>query len=86
MAGHSARPFRDEDLMTTTTLHITGMTCGHCVSAVTSELTALDGVQDVSVDLVTGGTSSIVVSSSRRLPLDELRAAVDEDGYELADD
>jgi copper chaperone CopZ len=86
MAALSARPFRDEDLMTTTTLHITGMTCGHCVSAVTSELTALDGVQDVAVDLVAGGTSSVVVSSTREVPLDELRAAVDEAGYELADD
>ena len=71
--------------MTTTTLHVTGMTCGHCVNAVTSELSALDGVSNVSVDLVAGGTSSVVVESARDIPLDELRAAVDEAGYELAD-
>ena len=72
--------------MTTTTLHITGMTCGHCVNAVTAELTALDGVQEVSVDLVAGGTSSVVVHSTRDVPLTEIRTAVDEAGYELADD
>jgi len=72
--------------MTTTTLHITGMTCGHCVNAVTSELTALDGVRRVTVDLVAGGTSSVLVESTRDLPPDDVRAAVDEAGYELADD
>ena len=71
--------------MTTTTLHVTGMTCGHCVNAVTSELSALDGVSNVAVDLVAGGTSSVVVESAREIPLGELRAAVDEAGYELAD-
>jgi copper chaperone CopZ len=72
--------------MTTTTLHVTGMTCGHCVKAVTEELTAVDGVESVSVDLVTGGTSSVVVQSSAPVPMETLRAAVDEAGYELADD
>jgi len=72
--------------MTTTTLHVTGMTCDHCVHAVTTELGAIDGVSTVDVDLVTGGTSSVVVRSARDIPLDELRAAVDEAGYELADD
>lgn len=70
--------------MTTTTLHVAGMTCHHCVHAVTSELRALDGVDQVDVDLVAGGTSSVVVHSSRDLTPDELRAAVDEAGYELA--
>jgi len=72
--------------MTTTTRHGTGMTCDHCVHAVTTELGAIDGVSTVDVDLVTGGTSSVVVRSARDIPLDELRAAVDEAGYELADD
>jgi copper chaperone len=72
--------------MTTTTLHVTGMTCGHCVNAVTEELTALEGVQQVAVDLVAGGTSSVVVTSKAPLAADAVRAAVDEAGYELADD
>ena len=72
--------------MTTTTLHVTGMTCEHCVKAVTSELGALEGVDDVQVDLVAGGTSSVTVQSDRPLPLQVLREAVDEAGYDLADD
>jgi copper chaperone len=72
--------------MTTTTLHVTGMTCGHCVNAVTEELSALDGVQQVAVELVAGGTSSVVVTSQAPLATEAIRAAVDEAGYELADD
>jgi copper chaperone len=72
--------------MTTSTLHITGMTCGHCVQAVTEELTTLDGVQDVDVELVAGGTSTVRLVSERPLDGEAVRAAVDEAGYELVDD
>jgi copper ion binding protein len=65
----------------TNTYHVTGMTCGHCVSAVTSELTQLTGVREVSVDLPTGG---VTVTSDAPLPIDQIRQAVDEAGYELA--
>jgi copper chaperone len=57
------------------------MTCGHCVSAVTEELNRLPGVHDVKVDLATG---TVTVSSGGPLPIDEVRTAVDEAGYELA--
>jgi copper chaperone CopZ len=60
---------------------VVGMTCGHCVSAVTGELTRLPGVRDVQVDLDSGTVS---VGSDAPLPLDEVRTAVDEAGYELA--
>ena len=40
--------------MATGTYQVTGMTCSHCVSAVTEELSQLDGVTDVAVDLETG--------------------------------
>ncbi len=68
---------------TTTTVHVTGMTCDHCVAAVTEELSALTGVTDVSVALVAGGTTPVTVLSEQ--PLDEaaVAAAVDEAGYEL---
>jgi copper chaperone len=72
--------------VTITTLRVSGMTCEHCVRAVTSELAALGGVDDVSVDLVPGGASAVTVRSSRELPPAELRAAVDDAGYTLADD
>jgi copper chaperone CopZ len=65
----------------TNTYEVTGMTCGHCVSAVTAELTQLPGVREVSVDLATGG---VTVTSDAPLPIDEVRTAVDEAGYELA--
>jgi copper chaperone len=66
--------------MSTTGYDVTGMTCEHCVRAVTTEVTALDGVQDVVVDLATG---TVTVRSDAPVPLDELRAAIDEAGYEL---
>ena len=47
--------------MSTQQFDVVGLTCGHCASAVTEELTALDGVSDVTVDLVAGGTSAVIV-------------------------
>jgi len=66
--------------MTTTTYDVTGMTCQHCVHAVTTEVTTIDGVREVAVD-VTAGT--VTVSSTAPLSLDAMRAAIDEAGYEL---
>ncbi len=71
--------------MVTNTFHVDGMTCAHCVSAVTEELSSLDGVQRVQVDLVAGGRSTVVVDSEADLPSDAVRAAVDEAGYALAE-
>ena len=65
----------------TNTYSVTGMTCSHCVQAVTGELTSLPGVEDVQVDLVSG---AVTVTSNQPLTDDEVRAAVDEAGYELA--
>ena len=64
----------------TTTYTVTGMTCGHCAQAVTTEITALSGVQGVQVDLANG---AVTVTSDRALAVDDVRAAVDEAGYEL---
>lgn len=72
--------------MTTTSVRVSGMTCEHCVNAVTEELQALDGVEQVEVDLVTGGTSTVTVTSQTPLDHAAVRAAVDEAGYELVDD
>jgi copper chaperone len=63
---------------------VTGMTCSHCVSSVTEELSALDGVEAVSVDLKPGAASTVVVSASRALTGAEVRAAVEDAGYTLA--
>lgn len=70
-------------MSTTTTVHVTGMTCDHCVAAVTEELDALPGVTGVSVALVAGGTTPVTVLSEQPLDESAVAAAVDEAGYEL---
>jgi copper chaperone len=70
--------------MTTTTYSVTGMTCGHCTSSVTEEISKLTGVQEVTIDLVAGGASAVHVTSESALDEGAVRAAVDEAGYELA--
>jgi copper chaperone CopZ len=65
----------------TSTYTVTGMTCSHCVQAVTGELSALPGVEQVQIDLTSG---AVTVTSDAPLTDDEVRAAVDEAGYELA--
>lgn len=66
-----------------TTLLVSGMTCGHCVSSVTEEVSALAGVQGVSVELEPAGISIVTVTSSTSLEPDALRSAIAEAGYEL---
>jgi copper chaperone CopZ len=71
--------------MTTTTYVVTGMTCEHCAYAVTEELSGLDGVSQVSVDLVPGGASRVTVTSDAEVPERAVAAALDEAGdYRLA--
>ncbi|GAA2488324.1 heavy-metal-associated domain-containing protein [Winogradskya humida] len=65
----------------TSTYTVSGMTCGHCVQAVTSELSELPGVAGVEIDL---GSGAVTVTSTEPLTDDAVRAAVDEAGYELA--
>jgi copper chaperone len=73
--------------MSTATFAVTGMTCGHCVAAVTEELSALPGVTDVHVDLVPGATSTVTLSSDTPISRDQVAAALDEAGdYRLATD
>jgi copper chaperone CopZ len=63
---------------------VAGMTCEHCVMSVTEELSALGGVEAVSVDLHPGAASTVVVNASRALTAEEIRAAVEDAGYTLA--
>jgi len=70
--------------MSIQTFPISGLTCGHCVGAVTSELTALPGVTDVKIDLVVDGTSTLTFTAERALTDAEVSAALDEAGeYQL---
>lgn len=65
--------------MTTTTLKVTGMTCGHCVRAVTDAIGALDGVQSTNVELQSGRAT--VVFDDSRLSARDLVSAVMDEGY-----
>ena len=69
--------------MAVTTYIVRGMTCGHCVTAVTEELKSIQGVSDVTVDLVEGGDSTVSVTSTDPLDIERVKVAVDEAGYEL---
>jgi copper chaperone len=59
---------------------VTGMVCQHCVSAVTEEIGAIEGVTDVDVDLATGRVS---VTSTVALDNAVGHAAIEEAGYEI---
>ena len=67
--------------MPTTSYVVTGMTCNHCVHAVTEEVSAVAGVDDVLVDLDSG---RLTVTSRAEVPYATVAAAVDEAGYALA--
>jgi len=68
-------------MSTETTLNVVGMTCGHCVKAVTDELSAIDGVNAVQVDLDNG---RVEVDSDGPLDPAVIAEAIDEAGFELA--
>lgn len=65
------------------TFSVLGMTCDHCVRAVTQELSALPGVTAVDIELVADAPSPVTVTSEAPLDVEAVRAAVDEAGYEL---
>jgi copper chaperone len=71
--------------MASVTYRVTGLTCEHCVRAVTGELASLAGVAAVTVDLVPGGRSAVTVTSDAPLRQAAVEAALDEAGdYRLA--
>lgn len=67
--------------MTTTSWTVKGLTCNHCVSSVTEEVSDVPGVEQVTVDLKTG-----LLTVTSQQPLDDaaIRAAVEEAGYRVA--
>lgn len=67
-------------MITTATYSVSGMTCDHCVRAVTTELVLLPGVRSVDVDLAEG---AVIVTSDGPLDVDQVREAIDEAGYSL---
>jgi copper chaperone len=68
--------------MVTATYHVQGMTCAHCVKAVSTEVAAIPGVRDVRVDLASG---QVTLTSDTALDAATVRAAIDEAGYDLVE-
>jgi copper chaperone CopZ len=62
------------------TFTVTGMTCAHCQRAVTEEISAIEGVESVDVDLATG---TVTVTADRPVDRADIAAAVDEAGCVL---
>ncbi|QHD88407.1 cation-transporting ATPase (plasmid) [Gordonia sp. JH63] len=67
--------------MSTSTVIVSGMTCGHCAASVREEVGALAGVTDVEVDVASG---QVTISSSAPIEADAIRGAIEEAGYHLA--
>ncbi|MGY1691875.1 heavy-metal-associated domain-containing protein [Geodermatophilus sp. SYSU D01105] len=66
--------------MSTSDYQVTGMTCGHCASAVTEEVSKIPGVTGVQVDVAAG---RVTVESEQPVAADAVAAAVNEAGYEV---
>jgi len=64
-----------------TTVNVSGMTCGHCGASVSEELEVLAGVEAVDVDLNSGGVCTVTITSDQVLSPSEIGEAVAEAGY-----
>lgn len=73
---------RENIMSTTTNFTVKGMTCGHCVAAVTEEVAKLDNVNSVEIDLASG---AVTVESDGPVDPVAFATAVDEAGYEVAE-
>lgn len=71
--------------MSGSVFRVRGMTCQHCVSSVTDEVSEVPGVASVSIDLVIDGDSLVSVESAADVDHALIRAAIEEAGYELVD-
>ncbi len=67
--------------MSTTTITVSGMSCGGCASAVRAELIRVPGVIDIDIELSDG---TVTIGSDGSVDAAAIKAAVQEAGYELA--
>ena len=67
--------------MSTVTVRVNGMSCGHCVSSVREEVGAIPGVTAVDVDLASG---KVTIDSEHQVEAEAIQSAVEEAGYQLA--
>lgn len=67
--------------MATTTVTVTGMTCGHCATSVREEISEIAGVTAVDVDVASG---AVTIDSVAPVDAGAIKSAVEEAGYRLA--
>ena len=67
--------------MRTTTVTVTGMSCGHCATSVREEITDIPGVRAVDVDLASG---NVTIDSDSVVEAAAIKTAVEDAGYQLA--
>ncbi|MFG2822397.1 heavy-metal-associated domain-containing protein [Kitasatospora sp. NPDC048365] len=80
MVLEEAQSPREVTMSSTVTYTVSGMSCGHCEKSISEEVSGLAGVTAVAADAKAG---TVTVSSDAPLAEDEVRAAIDEAGYEL---
>ena len=65
------------------TVHVDGMSCDHCIHAVTEEISKILGVTGVDIDLHAGGISPVTIAADNEISDTDIAAAVDEAGYTI---
>ena len=64
---------------------VSGLSCSSCVDAITKKLSASQGVEGVRIELVSGGLSTVAVSSVRPIDDEQIREAIDDAGFDVVD-
>ncbi|QIB69674.1 copper chaperone CopZ [Aminipila butyrica] len=68
--------------MEKTVIKVEGMSCEHCVKAVTTAVNGLPGIGSVAVDLKAGTVT--VEHNPEQSPLDKIKAEIEDQGYDVA--
>lgn len=69
--------------MSATTVKATGLTCNHCAMSVSEELQEIENVNDVNVEVVKGGESTVTINHDGDLDAAKVEEAIAEAGYQL---
>ncbi len=67
--------------MSSTTISIKGMTCGHCEGRVTAELKKIDGVTEV---VASAESANAVITSTAEIAAASIEKAIVDAGYKLS--
>lgn len=67
--------------MEKTTLHVEGMSCGHCINAIEGSVGKLNGVKEVKVHLESGTVD--VEFNHNEVTLDTIKETIDDQGYDI---